>query len=120
MGNRYHTLIRDKNLIQKINVKQKAAWLSFVYVIKNFLDNRKAPNYENLVSKIISGFRNLKCNMSIKVHFLYSHLDKFPENLETVSDEQGEHFHQDLMTMEEWKDYCRVIKRDCPLKAYKR
>ncbi|KAI6651376.1 hypothetical protein LOD99_5343 [Oopsacas minuta] len=70
------------------------------------------------------------CNMSTKVHFLYSHLDKLPENLGAVSDEQGERFHQDLMTMEEryqgrWDrhmlaDYCWGIKRDCPHKAYKR
>ncbi|KAI6661448.1 hypothetical protein LOD99_13320 [Oopsacas minuta] len=95
------TRFRDKNFIQKMNVKEKAAWLSFVDVIQNLLGNRKAPNYEMLVSKILSGFRNLRCNMSIKVHFMYSHLDKFPENLGTVSDEQGERFHQDLMTVEE-------------------
>ena len=51
-------------------------------------------------------FRDLGCNMSIKVHFLNSHLeqDQFPENLGAigaVSDEQGERFHQDLMVMEE-------------------
>lgn len=39
-------------------------------------------------------------NMCIKVHFLYSHLDRFPKNLGAVSDEQGERFHQDLKT---WK-----------------
>jgi len=38
--------------------------------------------------------------MSIKLHFLHSHLEKFPSNPGAVSDEQGERFHQDLMTME--------------------
>ena len=34
--------------------------------------------------------------MSIKIHFLFSHLDnRFPENFAVVSDEQGERFHQD-------------------------
>ena len=79
------------------------------YVKKNFFGNRKAPNYETL-----------ECNVSMKVYFLYSHLDKFPENLEAVNDEQGKHLHQDIMTKEEWKDYFGGIKRDCPLKAYKR
>jgi DNA-binding ferritin-like protein len=32
--------------------------------------------------------------MSLKVHFLHSHLDFFPENLGEVSDEQGERFQQ--------------------------
>ena len=68
--------------------------------------------------------------MSIKVHFLFSHLDKFPKTVGSVSDEQGERFHQDLMTVEEryqgrWDrhmlaDYCWSIKRDCPEKVYKR
>ena len=39
--------------------------------------------------------------MSIKVHFLHSHLDESPANLGDVSDEQGERFHQDIQTMEE-------------------
>ena len=60
--------------------------------------------------------------MSIKVHFLHSHLDRFPENLGALSDEQGEKFHQDVKEMEEryqgrWDavmlaDYCWSIKRD--------
>ena len=54
--------------------------------------------------------------MSIKVHFLHCHIDKFPDNCDDVSDEQGEQFHQDIKTMEEcyegWEtnkmmaDYC--------------
>ena len=39
--------------------------------------------------------------MSIKVHFLHSHLDKFPENLGDVSEEQGESFHQYIKVMGE-------------------
>ncbi|GFV91345.1 uncharacterized protein TNCV_898621 [Trichonephila clavipes] len=38
--------------------------------------------------------------MSVKVHFLHSHLDYFPENLGAVSEEQGERFHQDIKEME--------------------
>jgi len=60
--------------------------------------------------------------MSIKVHFLHSHLDRFPENCGDVSDEQGERFHQEIKLMEEryqgqWDkrmmaDYCWSLKRD--------
>ena len=59
---------------------------------------------------------------SIKLHFLYSNLDRFPENLGDLSDEQGERFHQDISEMEVryqgWWDaamlagYCWSIKRD--------
>ena len=38
--------------------------------------------------------------MSVKVHFLHSHIGYFPENLEAVSEEKGECFHQGIKTME--------------------
>ncbi|CAH1114358.1 unnamed protein product [Psylliodes chrysocephalus] len=40
-------------------------------------------------------------NMSLKINFLHSHLDFFPENLGEVSDEHGERFHQDLKFFEQ-------------------
>lgn len=36
---------------------------------------------------------------------LYSHIDFFPENIGAVSEEQGEHFHQDFMVIEIIKKY---------------
>ena len=60
--------------------------------------------------------------MSIKMHFLQSHLDYFPKNCGDYSEEQGERFHQDIKTMESryqgrWDinmlaDYCWCLKRD--------
>ena len=38
--------------------------------------------------------------MSVKIHFLSSHLDFFPESCGSVSDELGEGFHQDIAAME--------------------
>jgi len=40
-------------------------------------------------------------NMSIKLHYLKSHSDKFPDNLGDVSAEQGERFHQDFKIKED-------------------
>ena len=68
--------------------------------------------------------------MSLKVHFLHSHLNYFPYNLGAVSEEQGERFPQDINEMERryqgrWDvnmlaDYCWMLKRDDPHQAYKR
>jgi hypothetical protein len=68
--------------------------------------------------------------MSLKVHFLGSHLDFFPENLGAVSDEHGERFHQDIYNIEKryqvkWSlsmlaDYCWTLKRDVPQVTYSR
>jgi len=64
----------------------------------------------------------MRHNMILKIRFLESHLDIFPENLGEVSDEQGERFHQDIMATEKryqgkWTsrmlaDYCWTLKRD--------
>jgi len=34
--------------------------------------------------------------MSVKVHFLHSHVNYFPKNLEAIIEEQRESFHQDI------------------------
>ena len=38
--------------------------------------------------------------MSLKIHFLESHLDFHSENLGEVSDVHGERFHQDILAMD--------------------
>jgi hypothetical protein len=60
------------------------------------LGNRKAENYHEVVSDLLTAYKAMGCNMSLKVHFL----DLFPENLGAVSDEHGERFHQDIYNME--------------------
>ena len=93
-----------------MNDKEKGVWFSFVVVMENFPGNKKVHNYETLVTNFLSVFHDQGCNMNVKFDFLYIHLDRFPENFGTVSDEQREHFHQDLKTKEEnyqrrWNKY---------------
>jgi hypothetical protein len=45
-------------------------------------------------------YRVMGCNMSLKTHFLHSHLDFLPTNLADVRDDLVERFHQDSSTME--------------------
>ena len=69
--------------------------------MKNFFSNRWTENFKELVEKLLKNLQDVGVNMSIKVHFLHKHLDKFLDNCGEVSDEQGERFHQDIKTMEE-------------------
>ena len=39
------------------------------------------------------------CRMSLKVHILDAHLDKFKDNMAAYSEEQGERFHQVYWTL---------------------
>ena len=45
-GPQIRALICDQDLVRKINDKKKGAWFSFMAVMENFLDNKKANNYE--------------------------------------------------------------------------
>ncbi|GBP56938.1 hypothetical protein EVAR_33995_1 [Eumeta japonica] len=66
--------------------------------------------------------RKLGVNMSIKLHYLRNHLDKFPDNSGNYSEEQEERFQRNLKVMEErfkrrWDrdmmaDYCWCLKRE--------
>jgi len=69
-------------------------------VVTGFLGNRRGDNHIDLVKELLSSYQKLGCNMSVKIHFLSSHLDFFPENCRSVSDEHGESFHQDVAAIE--------------------
>ena len=90
VGPQIRILMEDENFEKSMNRKEKLAWMSFKKVVHGFLGNNKDPNYKNLVGTMLNHYKNLGCNMSVKVHFLNSHLDYFPENLGDYSEEQGE------------------------------
>ena len=127
-GPQIRKLIKDKEFTTSMDEKEKKAWNSFVAVCQNFLGNKKSENYKELIDLMLSHFCELGCYMSIKIHYINSHLDVFPENLGDMSDEQGERFHQDIRVMEEryqgvWdvamcSDYSWSLKRDCPQKKH--
>ena len=53
-----------------------------------------------MVSHLIESYEKLGCRMSLKLHFLHSHLNFFQDNLGNVSEEHGERLHQDIQVME--------------------
>ena len=87
-GPQIRQLIRDPEFENSMNEVELEAWKAFVLVVKNFLGNNKARTYAELVNNMLTAFRNLGCNMSVKMHYLFSHMDRFPENLGSMSDEQ--------------------------------
>ncbi|KAH9631061.1 hypothetical protein HF086_015046 [Spodoptera exigua] len=122
VGPQIRELIKDSRFEEKLSDLEKSAWKSFKNVVSNFLGNYKSDSYRELVSELLLSYQALGCNMSLKIHFLDSRLDFFPDNLGAVSDEHGERFHQDISDMEKryqgkWSpnmlaDYCWTIKRD--------
>ncbi|UYV63845.1 hypothetical protein LAZ67_2005798 [Cordylochernes scorpioides] len=124
VGPQIRELQQDGNFQNSLNEVEAAAWNSFRNVCKNFLGSVKVENYRDIVNDLLLSYKALGCNMSLKIHFLHSHLDFFPDNLGAVSDEHGERFHQAISSMEKryqgkWSpamlaDDCWALKRDLP------
>ena len=81
------------------NTSWKNAWRSFTAVVENFLRNFKALKYDNLLKQLLNSYEKVGCNMSVKIHFLHSHVNNFSENLEAWWKSKEESFHQDMKTM---------------------
>ena len=90
-------LMQNKCFSLTMTTLKKNTWRSFTAVAENFLKNFKAPNYHELLKQLLNFYEQLGCNVSVKVHFLHSHANYFPENLRAMSEEHGERFHQNIM-----------------------
>jgi len=75
VGPQIRDLIKDEYFDKLFQGHEKAVWDSFKFVVKGFLGNIRAQNYENLVNNLLQSYQKLGCNMSLKIHFLHSHLD---------------------------------------------
>jgi hypothetical protein len=96
-GPQIRKLMMDDSFAHTMTEIEEDAWNAFKEVVKKFLGNIQDPLYKEIVKDILDTFKLLGCNMSLKLHFLASHL---PPNLGAVSEEQGERFHQDLKDVE--------------------
>ena len=94
VGPQIRKLLMDDEFQNIVKGNELQAWTAFKSVVKNFLGNRRASNYREVISNLLHSLKEMGCRMSVKVHYLHSHLDFFPDNLGAVSDEHGEHFHQ--------------------------
>ena len=130
VGPQIRKIMKDSIFDDMLTAVEGRAWRAFKAVVRDFLGNVKAPNYEEIVTELLHAYKAMGCNMSQKIHFSDSHLDFFPANLGAVSDEHGERFHQDMATLErryqgKWSpimlvDYCWTLLRDTPEAKYTR
>ena len=87
-GPQIRRLFEDDRFITTMDENVKAVWLSFKNVSQNFLGNTKSEDYKNIVNELLENYKNIGCLMSLKLHFLHSHLDYFLQNLADYSEEQ--------------------------------
>ena len=129
-GSQIRELIKDTSFDDALNPTELSVWLPLKSVIANFLGKHRGSQYRKMVDDLMENFRQIDARMSVKTHFLRSHLDYFLENWGDVREEQGERFHQDISDMEkryqDWwdvsflADYCWCLKREVESAHYKR
>ena len=91
-------------------------------MVHNFLGNYKNSDFAAIVLDMLGNYNKLGCQMSVKLHFLHSHLDLFTDNLGDVNKEEAERFHQNIKDIKmryqgRWDvsmlaDYCWLLTRD--------
>ena len=95
IGHEIQKLLRDDYFIELLNREEVEDWKAFKFVAESLLRNQRAENYVQQVENMVTVFRNLGRQRSLKLHFLHSHLDFFRSNLDAVSDQHRKRFHKD-------------------------
>ena len=115
------TALLDDQFTEKLNSTILDAWRLFKRAFDNFSGKYKAEKFIEIVDNLLQTYQRLGCRMPLKLRFLHAHLDFFPPNLGTVSDEHGERFHQDISLIKRrykgkskasmMSDYCWFLQR---------
>ena len=130
VGPQIRERLKNKDFEELLVLKELRAWEAFKSVCHGFLGNTRLLDYQECIEKLLQSYENMGCHMPLKIHFLRSHLNFFPPNMEAVSDEYGERFHQDITKMErnyqgKWnpsmmENFCWMLLRDIPEANYTR
>lgn len=129
-GPQTNKLLENNEFRRILTPVQRKAFDGIHNVCTQFLGNYRADNYQEIIADMITAFKNMHVNMSLKIHFLDDHLDFFPDNCGDYSDEQGERFHKDIAVIEQrfkgknsahmLGEYCWSICRDTDPSQHKR
>ena len=130
VGPQIREVLKDTDFEELLNLNELRVWEAFKSVCSGFLGNTRLPDYQACMEKLLKFYEDMGCRMSLKIHFLHSHLIFFPPILGAVSDEHGERFHQVITKMErnyqgKWNpgmmgDFYWMLLHDVPEAKYTR
>ena len=86
VGPQIQKVFEDPECEKTLNALEPRAWHAFKWICSNFLGNVKSNSYQEGVAELLAAYKEMGCRMSLKIDFLHSHLDFFPENLGAVSE----------------------------------
>lgn len=95
-------LTRDEPFENALSDIELMAWHCVKAVIQNVLGIHRSEIWRILIENMIDAFHLLNVKMSLKIHFLHSHVEKLAEQSPAESDEHGERFHQVTARLEHW------------------
>ena len=85
IGPQVREVMQDKKFGEDLNETKINAWLSFKRICKDFLGSHKAANCQDVVQDLLTSYKTMGSNMSLKIHFLESHLNFFPQKISAKS-----------------------------------
>ena len=74
------TRLASEELKEQMSDLERNAWQAFKLIAEGFLGNHRRNDYAMVVSNLIISYEKLCCRISLKLHFLHSHLDFFRDN----------------------------------------
>ena len=77
-GPHIREMMQDKQFDEDLKETQRNACLSLKKICKDFLENHKAVQHQNVMQDLLTSYKAMGCNESLKIHFLELHLDFFP------------------------------------------
>ena len=102
-GQQIRQMLGSKELEDKMIPLERDAWQSFRNGVHGFLGKNKTDNYtcKYSVETVLQAYCKLGSRMSLKMHYLHSHLDFFRPNLTAVSEKHDERFHRNIQRYQE-------------------
>lgn len=93
-GKEINQIIADENFLNTLSQEEAELWISFSNVVQGFLGKNRDANYMQHITHLNQMCEKYQLLMSLKMHILFQHSDKFSESNSDFSDENGERLHQ--------------------------
>ena len=77
VGFEIRKLMLNEEFDLRLNLLELAAWNALKSVVTNFLKNCRHHQHADIVDRMLKAYEQLGARMSLKMHFLHSHLDFF-------------------------------------------
>ena len=75
VGSQIREVLKNTDFEELLNLKELRAWEAFKSVCSGFLRNTRVPDYQACIEKLLKSYEDMGCRMSLKIHFLHSHLN---------------------------------------------